>query len=245
MLELMVTLAGFMLLSIVLAATLADVTKLWRRSDARNEAARQLLKAKASLMRDLSNSCAQRNQYATDQVPPSSSPAPALAGLQGDALTFLSTDSGTTGYKWTTSATGKANVLSEISYYLAVPDASNAYGVQCSSGAPDANGYEQQDPFKWLMRQVAAAPTSNPPVIDPLWVSCFASAPSLASTSPTLQIVADQMLGFRVLQSGPTWTIELSAVSVSEATHVAALGKVPLSTGPFTMVEQITVLSRN
>jgi type II secretory pathway pseudopilin PulG len=239
LLELLITCALFMILSAVLVSALMQVTTLYRRSNSRDDAVRQLLKAKTALMRDLANCSQQPGQYTTGTVPPHLG-----SGSDGDALTFLSSDTGSTSPTWSVSSTGQASLASEITYYLVIPTAPNAYGMTCTAGLKDSAGYEQQDPFKWLIRRVDPPPTAAPAVVSPLWLTWLTQPSSMASTA-TIQVVADQMFQFRVLAAAPVWNIQISAVAVSDATHQISVGSVPLEGSKFDLVEQFCVPANN
>ena len=240
-LELTITCMLFGVLSVVLVASLSQVTGLWRRSSSRDDAVAQILKAKAAITRDLNNASAQSGQFATTHVGPS---LPG-SGFDGDALTFLSSDNGTSAWNNSVS-TGQASMQSEITYYLYIPNAANAYGIvtPADGHAPDSTGYEQQCPCKWLLRRVDLP--AAPPMTMLGWSSLLPSTQptSLASTSQ-IQVVANQLFQLKVLASGPLWTIQLGAVAVADATHKIALGSLPLGQSSYTLVEQFTVPINN
>jgi prepilin-type N-terminal cleavage/methylation domain-containing protein len=245
LLELLVTIGLFAILSVVLVATLSQVTTLWRRSSSHDEAVAQILKAKAILARDLTNSSGQLGQFATTRVGPSI----AGSGFDGDALTFLSTDVGTVSSNWAdNNKTGVATMQSEITYYLYVPNAPNPYGVATSPGAADGTGYEQQCAFKWLIRRVDTP--ANPPTTLMSWATLLPSAqPTSLATVKTatsqIQVIANQMFQFKVLKSTPYWSIQLSAAAVADATRKISLGRVPLANSSYTLVQQFTVPVNN
>lgn len=235
--EMLIVFFLFGILSTVLLAALRQVSSVWYRSSARDDAIRQVLKARTRLMKDLANSSGLPKQFATATVPAHHT------GFDGDALTFLSSDDGSAGNTWTVDpSTGVATYQSQITYYLIIPNAANSYGITASNGPADAAGYEQQDPFKWLVRRVdKPAPTTIPTN----WTDFFATQPSVASQTAALQVVADQILQFRVLHSAPTWSLQISAVAISDAQRQIAVGRVPLGNSPFTLVEQFAVPANN
>lgn len=237
--ELMVTMAIFSVLSLVLMAVLQMVTKIWYRTSARDDAIRQLHQGRARLVMDLANSSQQPDQFAIAKVGPNLG-----TGFDGDALSILSSDDGSRVPKWNVDpSTGRATPAAQITFYLVVPNAVKANS--CLAGPPDPSGYEQQCPYKWLIRRVDPVPAPPPdPAVPATWTTWLTRPSSLLAT-PTLQVVADQLLEFRVLSTPPTWTIRLSAVAVTEATRQLKLGSVPLSQSKFTMVEQFTVPAHN
>jgi hypothetical protein len=163
-------------------------------------------------------------------------------------VTFLSSDSGNLNHVWSTDpVTGKPSLASQITYYLVVPNAPNRYAITPSAGPADAQGYEQQDPFKWLVRRVDPCPPaagSSPPAVNGIWTG-WLTRPTSVSPSASQRIIADQMLGFRILGQPPLWSIQLSAVGVSEAKRTLAIGSVPLSQSKFTLVQCFSVPANN
>jgi hypothetical protein len=213
------------------------ISQIWQRTSARDDAIRQLHLARTRLVADLANSSRQPGQFATARVGPNLG-----LGYDGDALSFLSSDDGSGQSTWTVDpATGAATPAAQITYYLVVPNAPKA--TSCVAGAPDASGYEQQCPFKWLIRRVDPAP-APPPTIASSWTT-FLTRPTAIIQTPARQVVADQLLQFRVFSAAPTWTIRLSAVAVSEATRQITLGSVPLSQSKYTLVEQFSIPAHN
>ena len=237
--ELTLACGMFALLSVVLAMALRQVSELWTKTNAKDEAVRSLLKARSALARDLANSSRQAGQSAVAPVGPNLG-----AGRDSDALTFLSSDSGAGTDSWATDSSGAATIQSQITYYCVIPNAANPGGAVISAGAPDAQGYEQQHPFKWLIRRVDPAPGGSPAVVNAAWTG-WLTRPTTFALGATQKVVAAQMLQMRVLNPAPLWRIELRAVSVSEARRKIALGSVPLSQGRFTLVQRFSVAAHN
>jgi hypothetical protein len=241
--------ALFGILSLVLVATLTQVTSLWSRTNSHDDAIAQILKAKAFLVRDLANASSQPGQFANTTVTPSLSGS----GWDGAALTFLTPYAAASSEDsdWSANATsGRASMESEITYYLYVPNAPNRYGIVTpADGHPaDGQGYEQQCAFKWLFRRVdhpAAAPTAVLPWLNLVPGPQPTSLMSLNNPTSKIQVIASQLLGFKVLKAAPLWTIELSSVAVADATHKSKLGFIPLAKSSYTVVEQFTVMTNN
>ena len=229
----------FGLLSIVLAMALRQVSELWTKTNAKDEAVRNILKARSALVRDLANSSGQVGQWGVATVGPNLG-----TGKDSDALTFLSSDTGATGDNWTTDSSGQAILPNQITYYCVIPNVANPGGVVVSAGPADAQGYEQQHPFKWLVRRVDPAPGGSPAAIDPNWTT-WLTRPTSFAMGANQSVVTPQLLQFRVLNPAPLWTLELRAVSVSEARRKIALGSVPLSQGAYTLVQRFTVSAHN
>ncbi|MBS2034469.1 type II secretion system protein [bacterium] len=233
--ELTLACSIFALVSILMVTAFRDVGDIWRKAGGKDEAMRNILKAKASLQRDLANSGSKANQWAVAAVPPHLPP-----GKDSDALTFLSSDAGTSGANWSVQADGSPNFASQITYYGVIPNRPNPGGNTVVAGAADAQGYEQQHPFKWLVRRVDPASST----INSGWTS-WLTQPTTYALGPNQQVVCDQLLQLRVIRGAPMWIIELRAVSVAEARRKLALGNVPLSQGPFTVAQQFSVATGN
>ena len=166
------------------------------------------------------------------------------AGKDGDALTFLTCENGTT--PWNVTETGAAVMSAEITYGLFVPQNVNNMFSYTFPGVADADGYEQGCPFKWLLRRqdpVAAIPPD--PTIPVNWTTTFLNRPALTVPAAGQQVVAHQLLGFRVLASGPVWQIELKAVAVEDAAHTIGVGPTALGNTSYTLVQQFTIAGHN
>lgn len=235
--ELVVAIGIYSVLAVVLYSVLQMVTRAWYRSSARDDALRQLRNAKARLVRDLANSSQRTGQFGVSPVPAH------LSGYDGDALTFLSSDDGTNEPRWSVNATAQCEPAAQITYYLVIPDPSLS-----SAGPADAAGYEQQCPYKWLIRRVdSSLPTPTPPndfAVNPAWTS-WLTAPTGGSWPAGHEIVAEQMFQFRVLSSPPLWTVQMSAVAVEDARRQLAVGRVSLVGTKFTVSQQVSVPAQN
>jgi len=236
--ELTLACAIFSLMAVVLALALRQVSALWQKSNAKDEAVRNLLKARSSLQRDLANSSGRAGRWAVAPVP-----AHLGTGRDSDALSFLSSDSGTNNPNWSTDPTGAAALPVQITYYGVIPNVPNPGGAVISAGPADAQGYEQQHPFKWLIRRVD--PAGGPPAtLNGGWTSWLTQPTSMA-LGANQQVVANQLLQLRVIQGAPLWTLELRAVGVSDARRKVALGSIPLSQGPYTLAQRFSVLAQH
>ncbi len=236
--EVLIACAILIVLSMVLFAALQQTARMWRKSSAKDDAMAQILRCKARLTRDLANSSAQPGRCATTTVGPHLG-----SGKDGDALTFLSSDNGSGNSQWTLQPDGEAAMASQITWYLVIPASANPYHLTPGPGPPDAAGYEQQHPCKWLMRRVD--PVTPGPALDPNWQTWLVQPTAVVAT-PTREVVADQLLSFRVVPSpAPRWTLELSAVAIADATRQLAVGTVPLGNSTFTLVERFAVPAGN
>lgn len=231
--------ALFGLITLLLGSSLKNVGDIWRKTGGKDEAVRNLLKAKSSLQRDLANSGGKAAQWAIATVGPNLG-----TGRDSDALTFLSSDEGQSKPEWTVQVDGSPHFGSQITYYGVIPNRANPGGVVVGAGAADAQGYEQQHPFKWLVRRVDPPASGTPPVINPGWTA-WLTRPTGYSLGPNQKVVCDQLLQFRVLRGAPLWILELRAVSVEEVQRKLALGNVPLSQGPYTLTQRFSVSTSN
>lgn len=233
--ELMISLSIFALMSIVLVMVLKNVTDLWRKADAKDDVVRALMKARGALSRDLLNASSRANQVAVAKVGPHGGP-----GFDGAALSFLSSDEGNNLPEWSLDASGHAQARSQVTYYLVVPAGPYPNGVAVAGGPADSNGFEQQNPFKWLIRRVD--PTTSG--LQSSWTSWLVQ-PGSVNLPAGQQLVAQNLLGFRVLKTGPLWSFELSAVALKDAQKRLALGQVPLAHSGFTVTERFSVRTNN
>jgi len=132
--ELMLACSLLSLLSLILLASLRQVTVLWQKIDAKDDGVRQLVKARTSLLRDLANSSSRTGDFAVASVGPNLG-----AGKDSDALTFLSSDTGNGDPSWTVNPNGQANFACQITYYCVIPNLA-APPLPLTTGAPDAQG---------------------------------------------------------------------------------------------------------
>jgi len=233
----MISMAIFSMLTTLLAFTLRSTSKVWQRTSARDQALAQISKARNSLTRDLMNASQTVGQWATSTVGPSLG-----AGLDGDALTFLTCENGNT--PWNIDNNGASVMTGEITYSLFVPvNVNTLYGLNFS-GVADANGYEEACPYKWLVRRRDPAPTGNPVVVPANWNTTLLSRPSSLQATASSEVVST-LTGMRILQSGSQWQIELKATAVADARRKISLGSTPLGSSPYTLVQRFTVPAHN
>ena len=240
LLETMISGAMLLLMLALLAYTLKNSEKLFGQSSGRDEAVRQMLLARSALTRDLHNAACGAGQYAQVVAPESI----AGAGSDGDALTFLSTDDGQHSAGWNTDvASGEAVLRSQITYWPSVSLRPGPGSIIAQPGPPLA-GYDQQNPCKCLVRRRSDCPAivagQPAPQIDPGWVGWLVRP---QTSTPETEIVARNLLSFRVLRSGGLWIFQLSAVALDEARKQIPLGKVPLAGSKFTLEERFSVVA--
>ena len=234
--EVIVALVLFGLLSALGYLCLRQVVGVQRRSAGRDEALRNLLRAAETLQRDLSNSAHQAQRWAVE---------PALLGTgsarSSDALALLVSPQNQDGLEL--SSDSKAEYSQIASYYLAVEPGRSA------SYVADAEGYEEQCPWKWLIRKQSDAPAAIFPdtlsAIPAGWLAGQLEQPTILWKEPQRRVVAQNLLQFRVLQGPPMWEIRLTAVSLDEASRELALGQVPLSQHRTCLTYRVSVLAHN
>ena len=236
--ELMLSMAVFSVLTLISSMALRMVSKVWQRASARDLALRELLKASAWLERDLVNGF---------RAPQQSSFGPVQSGSgatrSGDALALIVPAHDQDSLRLTPDGVAQADQL--VTYYLTVPTAQ-------ASGpfAGDAEGYEEQCPWKWLVRCQEAAPAPGAPGQTPAipagWLaSTVIQQPTTLWKTNDRQVVALQLLQFRVQQGPPLWQLSLTAVAIGDARRQLALGSVPLGGSRFTLTHQVAVQVRN
>ncbi|MBT9584314.1 hypothetical protein IV102_13310 [bacterium] len=188
---------------------------------------RQLFLVERSLMRDLADSSRRTGRWDT---------APVACGAgslsTGDALAVVVPGAGTEELKIDAAGNQIANQL--VTYYLAV-----APGI-VQAFAPDAAGYEDQCPFKWLIRKNEAASQ-----VPPNWLQgSVIEQPTSLWRDTQRKVVATDLLQLRIRRTPPTWEIEVSAVAIADARRKSALGAQPLSGSVFVIVHRFGVIAR-
>jgi hypothetical protein len=233
--EVVLSTAIFSAILVVLLLAMRNVSGMTMRTHSRDEALAQVMKAKGFLLRDLGNSSARSNHWAQANVGP--------APHDGAAVTFLSSGDGSGSGSWSTDPnTGEATLGSQITYYLAIPNVANKYGIAFSAGPGDSQNYEQQYPLKWLVRRVD--PPAAGPSVDANWTNWLTRPTGPINTS-TRSVAANNLFQFKVLQGPPVWTFELSAVAIVDARRKLDVGRVPLTGTPYVVVERFSVTANN
>ncbi|MFN8606667.1 MAG: prepilin-type N-terminal cleavage/methylation domain-containing protein [Vulcanimicrobiota bacterium] len=236
-LELLTALGLFALLSAIAMLALRQVSRVWQRTSARDVAMRELLKAEAVLSRDLANAGKMAPQSAYGPV---KAGAGAIASGDGLALIVPSSEQ----EQLNLDAQGQPVLDRLVTYYLAVPTS-----LAGPSFAADAQGYEDQCPFKWLVRKQTVAPAAAPgglPAVPANWLKgSEIDTPTSFWRQPDKRVVASNLLQFRVVKGPPTWEITLTAVAIADARRQLALGGVPLSPTVYAITHQVGVVAKN
>lgn len=229
------------LFSFVMFFALRGTSNVWRRVSSRDEAVKQLVRARNFLTRDLMNGSARPNHFATSAVGPSLG-----AGRDGDALTVLTCEDGSS--SWNITTTGAPVLVREVTYALFVPQNVQTLYGSAFPGVADSDGYEQACPYKWLVRRLDPVPVPVPPATESAipsnWTTTFLTRPSSRTPTGTTQVVAT-LLGFRILTSGAFWQFEIKACAVDDARRRLPLGIAPLGQSEFTLVQRFSVPIHN
>lgn len=241
-LELLCAVGLFGLLSIISMLALRQVTKIWQRSSARDQAVRELLKAEAVLARDLANASRSEPQSAFGAV---KAGAGSVASGDGLALIVPSQQQ----EQLNLDSQGRPVLDRLVTYYLAVPTNVNTLSGLSQQFAADAQGYEDQCAYKWLIRKERAAPGAAPgglPAVPANWLTGpEIETPTAFWRDAGRRVVASNLLQFRVLKGPPTWEVTLTAVALADARRQIALGAVPLSPTVFAITHQIGLVAKN
>ena len=235
--EALIAMAVFSLLTTLLAFTLQATSQVWRRTSARDLAMRQLLRARNYLTRDLVNASQVPGQWATGSVGPSLG-----AGTDGDALSVLTCDNGSA--PWSVASNGASVLTGEVTYSLFVPlNVNNLFGYSFP-GVADAAGYEEGCPYKFLVRRRDPLPAGSPPKVPANWTTTLLARPGSYTATANSEVVAT-LTGFRVLQSGALWQFELKATAVEDARRKISIGTTPLGSSPYTIVQRFSLPAHN
>ena len=243
LLELLCAIGIFGLLTIMTILSMREVSRVWQKTSARDMAMRELLRVDAVLQRDLVNSSSGPTQSRWSAVQAGSGSVPT-----SDALAMIVTPPDQTDLALTSDGLAAANRIT--TYYLGVPA-----NLQASTGlnptfVADSAGYEDQCPYKCMIRRETTAPA--PPLPGQLsevpanWFTAgVIEAPVLDWREPERRVVARNLLQFRVLQGPPVWDLSITAVSLGDARRALALGSVPLSGTRYAITHRISVVAKN
>lgn len=244
LLELMAALfiGGFIL--IMTGVALNDVAKIFRNTSGRDEALRDLMRARRALEPDL-------RQASLNQMAITTSPASRGGGADGDAIDTLSAVNATTGQQASVSdGSGNPYFFQNVIYYVTTPtNHDSLFSSNCVGG--NVGGYDYNCPHKILIRLV----TDENPAYDP---SDGTTQDNLMSGLPALLVkptgfpksansntVAINLLTFRVRRVNSELIVDLQAVSIPDARRKVALGATSMLNSSFTVAHQFSVYPRN
>lgn len=243
LLEVVCALGLFAALSLIAVLCLRHVGQVWQRSSARDQAFRELQRAQLAMHRDLLNASRGANQSVF-------SPVQAGSGSvnTSDALAFVVPSPDQEDLKL--SGGGTAVLQRLVTYYLAVPSNVDAQTGLTHTFAADADGYEDQCAYKWLIRKEEDAPApagpDQQPEVPPNWLaSGVIEIPTQLWQEPGRRVVALNLLQMRVEQGPPLWQIRLTAVAVADARRKLAMGSVHLAPTTYAISAQVGVLAKN
>lgn len=253
--EMLIALAFFGVLSVVLFMAANQTAQVWSKVSSEQSAQFQLGRASAALQREAS-----MVSLGSSSV----TPVPSLhhAGANdGDAFWFLSPKQSGEGAALV-KADGRPFWQCNVLYYLVTPDQAQQLSTDSLIGGVDADGYEDRCPYKVLVRKVIdQGPPTDPTdqnSEEPLLldvtpyltrpvrydVSSMLSEPGVLSA----KVVATEMLSFRVRQSqnfGSELLFDLRAVAINDARKQSGYGQTSLSSGPFTLQNQVSLAANN
>ncbi|MBT9586114.1 hypothetical protein IV102_22425 [bacterium] len=241
LLEVVLTSVFFAALSLVAWLAMSSSVSIWARASGRDEAHRNLIKAISWFRRDLVSARLSATTFQQSALQTTS------GCKEGDAIGFLSPiDPGSD--QLTTKTDGTPFMMRTIVYYLAAPRQD-----PCQQGS-DGSGYEGFCPHKILVRRVldSGTPTLDPSQmaseesLDPGWPNWLERPDSFQLIDEQRQLLAINLLTFRVQEQGPVVRIELRAVSLLEARQKrVAVGTVNLSDNPATVRRLVEIIPRN
>lgn len=258
LLEAVISLAVFSVLTVLLGLALIQSQKVWRELTGAAESDSQLKRVGISLRRELS---------AASFVNCSNTTVPAhLAGgaFDGDAIWFLSNVDSTTGQAFR-KADGTPFWQHNVIYYLIVPgNHTGLYGFTCNGGV-GPGGYDDRCPHKVLVRKEVDNPLggSTNPTVETTEDTLLTSAQIGTYLTQTNQfstagmtgeagflrahVVARAllMLNFRI-GSNPSVPnqilVDARTVSIVQARKEVALGTASLATGRYTTQWDFSIL---
>lgn len=252
--EAMMGMVLFSMLSLVLIQAVREASKVWRRSSGASTAQLALRQAQRKLAGDFaSTSFAQVSLGAgTIQL--------ASGGRNGDVIWGLSAIDPATG-NFMRKANGSPFFQANVLYYLAVPSQhSQIYGVSCP-GFKDAAGLDQGCPHKMLIRKVidfgpatlASDESTEETLMTAAQVANYLTQPTTLNVSfmqseagvRSVGLVTPGMLSLGVSKATTTGAqsidFDASSVSLLEARKNLKLGSVDLSDADSTYHLKFTV----
>ena len=242
--ELMAALAIGGLILVMTGVALNDVAKIFRNTSGRDEALRDLLRARRSLEPDL-------RQASLNQLAITTSPATRGGGADGDAIDTLSAVNATTGQQASvTDGSGNPYFFQNVIYYVTTPTNHDAlFSSNCVGG--NVGGYDYNCPHKILVRLV----TDENPAYDPSdnttqdtlmpGLAALLVKPTGFPKSVNFYTVAINLLTFRVRRVNSELIVDLMSVSIPDARRKVALGSTNMLNSPFTVAHQFSVYPRN
>jgi prepilin-type N-terminal cleavage/methylation domain-containing protein len=244
LLELMVALGIGAFILFVTGVALNDVSKIFRNTSGRDEALRDLLRARRALEPDL-------RQASLAQLSITPAPGSRGGGADGDCLDTLSAVNITTGQQASqTDGSGNPYLFQNLIYYVTTPtDHDSLFAASCVGG--NEGGYDYNCPHKILVRLIAdenpAYEPADSSTQDQLMpgLAALLTKPTGFPKSPTRNTVAIHLLSFRVRRQNNELVVNLQAVSIPDARRKVALGSTSMLNSPYTVTHEFSVYPRN
>ncbi|ODT72646.1 hypothetical protein ABS71_07665 [bacterium SCN 62-11] len=245
--EAMLAMALFGLLSLALAQAVREASKIWRRSTGETTARLSLRQTQRKITSDLSAGSIAQIGIAGGPVQLAS------GGRNGDAVWCLSAVDPASG-NFQRKLNGSPFFQNNVLYYLAVPaQHAQLYGMTCP-GFRDANGYDQGCPHKVLIRKVvdfgaatvAGDESSEETLMTASDVAAYLTQPAgLSVTSMQseagvrgVSLAAASLISLRAVKGTLTGAqsvdLDASALSLLDAQRTLRVGAVDLTDTDFT-----------
>ena len=240
--EAMLAMALFGLLSLALAQAVREASKIWRRSTGETTARLSLRQTQRKITSDLSAGSIAQIGIAGGPVQLAS------GGRNGDAVWCLSAVDPASG-NFQRKLNGSPFFQNNVLYYLAVPaQHAQLYGMTCP-GFRDANGYDQGCPHKVLIRKVVdfgAATVAGETLMTASDVAAYLTQPAgLSVTSMQseagvrgVSLAAASLISLRAVKGTLTGAqsvdLDASALSLLDAQRTLRVGAVDLTDTDFT-----------
>lgn len=241
-LEVMVALVLFSVMSLISVLCVQQVSSVWRSSSSRDLALRELLKAESALQRDLGNISKGSGQSLVSAVQAGSGSV-----VTGDALAMILPPADQ--QQLALSSQGTVVMDRLVTYYLAVPAQVDSLAGLPQTFVGDAQGHEQQCGYKWLVRRESPAPAGSPGLLAAIPANWFGlgvvEVPTQLWREPHRKVVAINLLQFRVTEQGPIWEVTLTAVALEDARRKLALGSVPLAGTRYAISHRVAAIAQN
>lgn len=245
--ETMLSLVLFGLLSVALSRAVVEASKIWRRSTGESSARLALRQTQRRLSTDLGASSFAQTATAPGLVQLAS------AGRNGDIVWCLSALDPVSG-NYIRKDNGSPFFQCNVLYYLSVPSQHNQlYGSVCN-GFNGPGGYDVGCPHKMLLRKVIdfATPTlltdetTEETLMTAADLAAYLTQPATLSTASMLaepgvrsvNLVTPALLNLRVTRSATagfqSLDVDASSLSLLEAKRTIAVGSVDLDDTAFT-----------
>lgn len=245
LLELIVTVSLFGLLSALGFLILRNSGKVFATASGRDRATAQLIKAEQALRRDL-----EMARPGVASIAITAAPASLGGGADSDAVCFLSPQDPVTG-ETQTHLDGSPFWMRNILYYATVPtDYASSLGTTMTGG--NIGGYDYSCPAKQMVRVEIDQNLGNNPSVDTTEdvlvtaLAPFLTRPTGVFRAAARKTVATNLLMFRCQQLGPELRIDLRAASIDDARRNRGFGStVSYENGKYTIQHSLSIFPKN